>query len=60
VAKAGIVIEEADECQFWLELLIELRLAPAVGVEELVREAGEFMAILIAARRTAKRGAVKK
>ena len=27
VAKAGIVIEEADECQFWLELILELRLA---------------------------------
>lgn len=31
VAKLGVVIEEADECEYWLELIIDGELLPKNG-----------------------------
>jgi four helix bundle protein len=59
VSKAGIVVEEADECQYWLELLVELDLVQPAAATQLITEAEEFVAILTAARRTAQRGLKK-
>jgi four helix bundle protein len=54
-AKIGIVEEEADECAYWLELIVESGLLPAAKVQELLAEANELIAIFVASARTAKR-----
>lgn len=55
IAKLGIVEEEADESQYWLELIIEAGLIKSNLVEPLLREASEITAIIAASRRTARR-----
>lgn len=57
IAKLGVVIEEADESVFWLDLIIESNLLKAVRVESLRAEANELVAIMNAARKTAVRRA---
>ncbi len=54
VAKLGIVVEEADECGYWLELIIEGELLAANLVEPLLQEANELTAIMVASRKTAR------
>ena len=54
VSKLGIVEEEADECGFWLELIMEHGLMPRGRVEPLHRETEEITAIVAASRKTAK------
>lgn len=53
VAKLAIVIEEADECCYWLELVIDGELLPRPLVEPLLAEANELTAIMVASRETA-------
>lgn len=53
IAKLGIVIEEADETCYWLELIIDGQLLPAHRVEPLLQEANELTAIMVASRKTA-------
>ena len=55
IAKMGIVEEEADECAYWLELLVDAGLVGAGDVSELVAEANEFVAITVASIKTARR-----
>lgn len=55
VAKLGIVVEEADECVYWLELIIEGKLVRAELVRPLLEETEELLSIMIAARKTAQR-----
>lgn len=50
IAKLGIVIEEADETQFWLEILIESKLIEALLLQDLLKEAGEITAIMVASK----------
>ena len=50
----GIVVEEADETVFWLELLIETSIVRKELVEELLTEGNELVAIFAASHRTAK------
>lgn len=52
VTKVTIVEEEADECAFWLELVSEAGLMPVSSIGELLKEAGELTAIMVASRRT--------
>ncbi|SRR4026207_371693 len=40
IAKLGIVIEEADETAFWLELLVEAAIVTAAAAKSIWREAG--------------------
>jgi len=54
IAKLGVVIEEADECEYWLELIVDGELLPAAKVESLRQEAHELAAIFVASVRTAK------
>lgn len=54
VAKLGIVIEEADESAFWLELIIEGELLKAVVVQPLLDEANELTKIMTSSQMTAK------
>ena len=57
IAKLGIVEEEADECLYWMELLIESGLVPAARMESLHDEGGQILAIIIASIRTARKAA---
>ena len=54
IAKLGIVIEEADECGFWLELIMEGNLLPNTQVQPLFKESDELTAIFTASVRTSK------
>jgi four helix bundle protein len=50
----GIVVEEADETVFWLELLVDTEIVSANKLEELTKEANELLAMFASAQRTAK------
>jgi four helix bundle protein len=54
ISKMGIVVEEADETVFWLELMGDTGLAPAAKLALLLKEANELVAICAASLRTAK------
>ena len=51
-AKIGIVVEEADETVFWLELLQESGLVKSEALNGLLKEARELTAIFTAAYST--------
>ncbi|PYS23926.1 MAG: four helix bundle protein [Acidobacteria bacterium] len=55
IAKIGIVVEEADETLFWLELLVETRIVTEARMRSLMREANELLAIFAASQYTARR-----
>ena len=55
IAKLGIAEEEADETQFWLELIIESGIVPATRLEPLLQEARELTAIIAASRISASK-----
>ena len=55
VSKVGIVIEEADEAAFWLELLGDAGIVKAGSLDELLRESNELVAIFTASRITAQK-----
>lgn len=48
ISKIGIVIEEADESLYWMELLLETNLIPKERMSELMQEADELTSIFIA------------
>ena len=54
VAKIAIVVEEADETLYWLELLRDAGLVPAPRFERLLKEANELVAIFSASQITAR------
>ena len=54
ISKMGNVIEEADECCFWMELIVEGEMLTEAKVEALLKEANEITAIMTASRKTAQ------
>lgn len=54
VAKLGIVLEEADETVFWLELIREAAIFPEVKLRDLCQEANELVSIFVTSVRTAR------
>lgn len=54
ISKITIVEEEADETQYWLELLTESGLIEPKSVTNLLKEAKELTAIFTATGKTAK------
>jgi four helix bundle protein len=54
IAKMGIVEEEADETIYWMELLVESGLMSQERLAELLNEANEILAIVVASIKTAK------
>jgi four helix bundle protein len=54
VAKLGVVVEEADETVFWLELLIESGIISSARLGNLQREANELLAIFVSSQLTSK------
>ena len=56
VYKIDVVIEEADETQFWLEMIYELELiSPKKRITKLIKEADELVAIFVSSSKTAKK-----
>lgn len=55
ISKLGIVIEEADESVFWLELIIDLELKTKSAVDNLLIEANEIVAIMVASNNSARK-----
>jgi four helix bundle protein len=53
-AKVGIVLEECDECLFWLQLIVDAGLMPGERIQALLREADELTAIFTASTKTAR------
>jgi four helix bundle protein len=49
-----IVEEEADECLYWIELLVESGLVREELVSDLMREADELVSITVASIKTAR------
>jgi hypothetical protein len=51
----GIVVEEADETAFWLELLVDGGIVPTSQLKPLRAEADQLLAIFAASHRTARK-----
>jgi four helix bundle protein len=54
-AKMGIVEEEADECGYWMELLVQAGLVREERLQGLLAEANELVAIVVSSIKTARR-----
>ncbi len=54
ISKMSVVQEEADETQYWLELLLDLNLLSPDTFGSVYKEAGELTAIFTASTKTAK------
>ena len=55
ISKLGIVIEEADESTFWLELIIETGLMKQKLIDSLLTEANELTAIMVSSSNSAQK-----
>ncbi|MCK5642415.1 MAG: four helix bundle protein [Gammaproteobacteria bacterium] len=55
IAKLGIVIEEADESIFWMEIIIESGLMEKELVQDLIKEGNEILSIMIASSKSASK-----
>ncbi len=55
IHKMGTVEEEADECGYWLELLLESNKVTSTQASALLREADELVAITVASINTARK-----
>ncbi len=54
VAKLGVVVEEADETVYWLELLQETGILAITDMNGLYDEAKELLAIFAASQQTVR------
>jgi four helix bundle protein len=54
ISKLGVVVEEADETIYWLELLADNGIVTPRRLGDLLREAHELTAIFTAAQNTSK------
>jgi four helix bundle protein len=52
IAKLDIVLEEADETLFWMELLTEAGLISETRISELMKETDEIVAMTVASLKT--------
>jgi four helix bundle protein len=55
ISKMGIVLEEADEALYWLEILMETKILKAHLLSEVMAEANELIAMFVSSLNTAKR-----
>lgn len=60
VSKIGLVVEEADETVFWLEMLIDCDIVSGERLSDLLNEAKELSALFTAPQRTARGNAGKR
>ena len=54
INKLRIVEEECDESLFWMELLVENQLVKPGRLADLMKEANEILAIVVASAKTAR------
>jgi four helix bundle protein len=54
IAKIGVVVEEADETVFWIEMLVESGIIKESRAEELLVEANELLRLFAASKNTAR------
>lgn len=54
IAKMGVVVEEADESVFWLELLVDRGIVPSIRLDDLITESNELVFIFVASQKTAR------
>ena len=54
IYKIKIVLEEADESHYWLEVVNDARLQSGIELERLIKEANELTAIFAATDKTNK------
>ena len=54
ISKMGTVVEEADECLFWLDLMEASEVGPATTIQTLKKEAEELLKICSRSLATAK------
>lgn len=54
IYKLEIVIDEADESMYWLEILEELKLLDKAITQPLIKEANELVSIFVASVKTVK------
>ncbi|WP_221032346.1 four helix bundle protein [Actomonas aquatica] len=59
ISKLSVVEEEADESEFWMELIEAYGLRSARQVSALKKEAHELTAIMVASRRTLQKRAAE-
>jgi four helix bundle protein len=52
INKLSIVEEEADECLYWMELLIEAEIVSRARLESLMEETNEILAMVVASIKT--------
>jgi four helix bundle protein len=55
ISKMHIVLEEADESQYWMDLLVASHVMPEAKLQNLMKEAEELVAIAVASINTARR-----
>jgi four helix bundle protein len=53
IAKQSVVEEEADECRYWLELLVDFGIHDP-AIPKLMDESGQLTAIIVASKKTAR------
>ena len=51
----GIVLEEVDESKYWMEILVEGSLMRKRQLDDLIQEATEIAAMVVASIKTARR-----
>lgn len=54
ISKMGIVLEEADESRYWMEIIVETDIVKAELLGPLMEEANQLIAIFVASLNTAK------
>jgi four helix bundle protein len=52
ISKLGIVLEEADETLYWLELIVDTGLLPEAKLSSLMKETNEIVAMTVASLNT--------
>lgn len=52
IYKLSVVEEEADECMFWMEMIVDKKLQPANRVNALYKEADEILSMIVSSIKT--------
>ncbi|MGB7709003.1 MAG: four helix bundle protein [Microcoleus sp.] len=52
IAKLRIVEEEADECLYWMDLIVEAKLVDATNLRSIMSETNEILAMTVASIKT--------
>jgi four helix bundle protein len=54
ISKLGLVLEEADECLYWMEIIVETQILKSEPVSALMNEANQLVSILVSSINTAR------